>query len=129
MNYKMIKVFENYGDLTSAMAFELIENINKATFAGRIVSADFGFSNQSCSAYVNITVEDGDGEYLDDYKIRFSDHTDRYGADITLRIDSVVDDVYDDGEYVQTEISANAYGEMLADAMTSLRQRLESISQ
>lgn len=110
----MSKRFENYGELTSSLAFDLIEILK----SDDRLSVKFGFSNVSCSAYVNIDVMDEDGDYVEDgdFKVRFSDHSDRYGSDISIRIEDRVEVIEDEGEYIAVKISAEDYAEMLADA-------------
>lgn len=109
----MTKTFANYPALTSDLAFALIERLNGTEG----LNAVFGMSNQSCSAYANVTAYDADEDYLGEFKVRFSDHADRYGSDITIRIDDLCEDVTDeDGEYVEVTITAERYESALARA-------------
>ena len=117
----MTKTFENFPALTSELAFDLIDALN-----GRDnLRAQFGSSNQSCSAYVNVTIEDAEGDYVDEFKVRFSDHADRYGSDLTIRIDHLVDVIDDDGEYVETRIEEWRYEEALAQALAAVTAKIE----
>ena len=112
----MTKTFANYPDLTANLAFALIEQL-KAD--GRRV--EFGFSNQSYSAYANVSVYDDEDEYLGSFKVRFSDHADRHGADITIRIDELVEDVYDDcNEFVHVTIEDWRYQDALDRAKAAV---------
>ena len=109
----MTKTFENYPDLTADLAFNLIERLGLGEDA-------FGFSNQSCSAYVNVTARDEEDEYLGEFKVRFSDHADRHGSDITIRIDDLVETVEEDGEYVEIRITDEQYQTALARAAAAV---------
>lgn len=105
----MIKVFNNFGDLNSHLAFEVIERLG--SISG--VRAEFGKSGVSESAYVNIVFDDED---RDDLKLRFAGHADRHGADHTFRTDGIADAIYvwseagepiefdDDGEPIEFEV-------------------------
>lgn len=84
--------FETYPDLSEALVDMVVSK-----FSGRNdLEVKRGFSNQSCSAYVNASSWslDGDGdqeEMIDDCKIRFSDHSDRYGADLSIQFNDYLD--------------------------------------
>lgn len=111
----MTKTFANYPDLTAALAFDLIDALKTDG-----ISAQFGSSNQSCSTYANISVYDADDEHLDDFKVRFSDHGDRYGSDVTFRIDSQIEEVEDAfGDVVELAIEDWRYADLLADARSA----------
>jgi hypothetical protein len=103
--------FKNFPELTAEMAFSLINDLKADG-----IDSDFGMSNQSCSAYVEISVYDEDDNYLDDVRARFSDHSDRHGSDFTIRIDQLIRTVEEDGEYVATEINEEAFAKAVADA-------------
>ena len=84
--------FNDYNELTE----ELVERVIAAIASNSEMEAKRGFSNQSCSAYVNVEFveldEDGDAiDILGDCKVRFSDHADRYGSDLSIRFDDKLD--------------------------------------
>ncbi|WP_438852967.1 hypothetical protein [Brevundimonas nasdae] len=120
----MTKTFENYPDLTSDMAFALISRLK-----GRAgLNSEFGMSNQSCSAYVNITAYDAEDEYLGEFKVRFSDHVDRHGADITVRIDDLAETVTDDdGDHVEVSIADHRYEDAMIRAEQSVAAFIEAL--
>lgn len=111
--------FANYPELTNAMADDLIERLIQ-----RGLRARFGASNQSCSRYVTASVEDEDDE-IEEFKIRFSDHADRYGSDLTIRIDSLVETIVDEfGDYEATQIEDWRYMDALAEAELAVLRAL-----
>lgn len=119
--------FANYAELTSTLAFDLIDMIDAADWDEINVDATYGASNVSCSAYVEILATreiDGDEEVVAEMKLRFSDHRDRYGSDITFRIDDKITVIKDDGEYVATEIESDDYRTILDDAMAHIRAEI-----
>lgn len=107
----MTKRFQNFDELTEAFVRETIKALPSS------VRATLGFSNQSCSAYLNVSAdvldEDGD-EVVETFKLRFSDHDDRYGADKTIRIEKFVTEIVDDGEYEGVEIEDHHFEALLA---------------
>jgi hypothetical protein len=115
--------FANYPELSSALADDLISALKGVDG----LEVQFGASNQSASRYVNIEVLDEDGFFEGDgFKLRFSDHPDRHGADKTIRFDSVVDDIEDEGEHVATEIDAERYNELLQQGLEAVRDWLRT---
>lgn len=115
-----MKRFKDFQELTTDLAFDLRERLASDE---RLV-VEFGASNQSCSAYLNISLFEDD-ELLDDFKVRFSDHPDRHGSDITIRIDHLITAIENDGEYVATEIAADDYEAALANAMAAVNRFIE----
>lgn len=102
--------FKDFPALTAELAFGLIDALNADG-----VRARFGASNQSCSTYVEVTVEDDDLDLYETVKVRFSNHDDRHGSDCTIRIDDHVITVNDDcGEYSHTEIDPAAFSSLIA---------------
>lgn len=98
--------FNNYIEIAN----ELQE---RATVAIRTIGFDtqFGCSNVSCSRYIEVFMNETV------FKLRFSDHADRYGADHTIRFDydvSEIEDEFGDKEY---EISENAIDRMVAESV------------
>lgn len=118
----MIKTFENYGELTADLAFDLIDRIE--ALGNDNIEAQFGASNQSCSAYVNVALLDDDGDEVETFKVRFSDHADRYGSDVTFRIEDVVVSIEEDGEYIETQIEEAAYSGILQEAFDTVSQKI-----
>lgn len=112
----MIKTFTNFPELTSDLAFALIDRLS----ADATLSVEFGKSNQSCSAYVNVTIIDNEGDLGEEFKVRFSDHADRYGSDVTIRIDDQVDVIEDDGDYAETRMEDWRYEEALDRAVAAV---------
>jgi len=80
----MTKQFETLPEMAAELAYDLMDRLG-----GKInLSASFGASNISCSRYVDVTIMDDDGcDILDEMKVRFSDHADRHGSDVTIMID------------------------------------------
>jgi hypothetical protein len=114
----MTKRFQNFPELTSELAFDLIERLR----SDEAIRVDFGASNQSCSRYVNVSVEDEDGDEIEEFKVRFSDHDDRHGSDITIRIDHLIETIEDDGEYIAVEIEDYRYEDALNAAVEATRK-------
>jgi hypothetical protein len=112
----MAKRFENLPELSADLAFALIERLS----ARDDLSVQFGASNQSCSRYVNIDILDEDGDYVEEFKVRFSDHDDRHGSDITIRIDHLVSDIEEGSEFAAVEIGAEAYEAALVEAISAV---------
>lgn len=80
----MTKQFETLPEMTAELAFDLVERLR----ADPRLVASFGASNISCSRYVEVTIMDEEAcDILDEVKIRFSDHADHYGSDITILAD------------------------------------------
>ena len=96
----MAKTFETHADLCSAIACAVSDALPKCNE----LEAGRSHSNQSVSAYLNVTFWniDDDGDRFDSFggfKLRVSDHADRYGSDMTIRIDGVVHDKSDELGY------------------------------
>ena len=129
----MTKTFANYPALTEALQFDLAGRIERADFGGKCVSAHLGGSQQSCSAYVLIDVSDEDGEpYVDEngdseISVRLSDHADRHGSTITIRIDNLVENIEEDGEHIETQISDEDYEACLTEAMAFVSETLATM--
>jgi len=115
--------FKDFSSLTSELAFSLIEAL-KAEGA----TATFGMSNQSCSAYVNVSVEDDELDLYETIKVRFSDHADRHNSDVTIRIDDRIDTINDDcGDYVEIQVSDLTFADLLATAKEFVAARRAEI--
>lgn len=118
-----MKTFNNFPALTSALAFDLIDMIKARTMDGADVYAEFGKSNVSPSAYVEVSACDEGGDEIFATKVRFSDHGDRHGSDITIRIDRAIHAIEEDGEYVATEISEEDYAALLLEAFNHVLEK------
>lgn len=79
----MTKTFKDLSDLNSTLAFDIIDALTGIDG----ISADFGSSNISESAYVNVNFYEIN-EGADPIKLRFSCHGDRHGSDFTFRTDA-----------------------------------------
>lgn len=102
-----------YNEITS-----MLQDATISALAGLGIEASRGLSNQSCSAYVVVAKCDEDGDIFEEFKIRFSDHADRYGSDLTIRIDGSVEDEFDEfGEWVSSSIEAWKAEEMVNEAV------------
>lgn len=107
-------IFTNYDELTT----ELVDRVEAAIADRTDMHVKRGFSNQSCSAYVNVEfVElDEDGDVMDilgDCKVRFSDHADRYGSDLSIRFD----DKLDSDEHGNVDLADWRMDEMVSEAV------------
>lgn len=117
--------FADYAELTSHLVDCVIATLPERPE----VSIDDGYSNVSCSAYVNVTFWelDEDGEQFDTFggcKVRFSDHGDRYGSDLSIRFD----DVLDSDEIGDIEIADWRIDDMVAEAVTFIEKELKEQS-
>lgn len=112
-----MKTFDKLTDLTNDLADDLADRV-EAEFAG--VSTDRGYSNQSCSAYVEISFEEDESGF---FKVRFSDHDDRHGSDVTVRVDRYAEIIEEDGEYIETRIDETLYETLIDEAMAAVRRR------
>ena len=117
-----MKTFANFPALTSSLAFDLIDMIMAADFGACEAYAQFGMSNVSCSAYVEFSLENEEGDTVAERKVRFSDHADRHGSDMTIRIDDKITTIEDDGEYAETQISEEDYAGALAEAFSRIQE-------
>ncbi len=107
--------FQNYGELT--------EHLARAA-AASVPGAKLGFSNQSCSAYVSVGIDpDEDGDCRDEFRLRFSDHAGRHGADMTIRIDRHAQEIRDaDGDFAGIEIMDHHLEDLVAQAVEALQE-------
>lgn len=83
--------YHDYKELTDHLAITVMDALPNCPE----IEAELGYSNVSCSAYVNVTFwdidEDGDrSEGYGGCKVRFSDHRDRYDSDLSIRFDDVL---------------------------------------
>jgi hypothetical protein len=120
--------------LTTELAFKTIEALEGADWAGATVRARYGASEQSCSTYVQVSFLTSDDEYMEDVdgdseiKIRFSDHANRHGADVSFEINSFVEDITDEcGEHGHTEISEDSFKDLVASACAAAVRFFETL--
>jgi hypothetical protein len=114
-------VYNNTPNLSNDLAETVANKLNSLNG----IEADVGTSNVSASSYVNVNFgtvdEDGDMEEIfDSFKLRFSDHDDRYGSNKTIRFDHFTDDIYDFDEYVETKINKDYLSDMIKDGLDSV---------
>ena len=107
-------IFNTYTELTA----HLVQQVKSRLADRPDLEVNLTYSNQSCSAYVIVDFlgpdEDGDCiEIVHTVKIRFSDHPDRYGSDLSLRFDGVLtsDELYN------TELDDWRIEDMVAEAV------------
>lgn len=120
------KTFKNYRDLTSSLAFDLRDRIRASDWRSLEVDGEYGASNVSCSAYLEVSVEDEDADLYESFKIRFSDHSDYHGSDVIFRINDKITVDECDGEYVSTQIESTDYEQILSDAMVAVERFIAS---
>jgi hypothetical protein len=113
-------IYKKTPDLSNDLAEVVAKKLNNIDG----IEADVGTSNISASSYVKVnfgTVDaDGDIEPFEEFKLRFSDHPDRYGANKTIRFDEAADDIYEFDEYVETRVNKENLQEMLEDGIGSV---------
>tara|TARA_R100001369_G_scaffold91009_1_gene131061 strand:- start:43 stop:1080 length:1038 start_codon:yes stop_codon:yes gene_type:complete len=114
-------VYKNTPNLSNDLAETVADKLNSLNG----IEADVGTSNVSASSYVNVNFgtvdEDGDiEEIFDSFKLRFSDHDDRYGSNKTIRFDDFTDDIYDFDEYVETKINKEYLSDMIKNGLDSV---------
>ena len=120
--------FDDYGQITGHLCDAVISRLGERPE----VRIDRGYSNVSCSAYITVTVyeldENGDQyEELDECKVRFSDHPDRYGSDQSFNFNDLVprDEINEFNEYEFTEIDDWRIDEMIESAVAFIRSSPE----
>ena len=107
-------IFNTYPELTA----HLVEQVESRLTDRPNLEVSLDYSNQSCSAYVTVDFleADEDGDYIDivhTVKIRFSDHADRYGSDLSIRFD----DVLTNDELNNTELDDSYIKDMVSKAV------------
>lgn len=90
------------------------------------VSVEEGYSNISCSAYVNVDFweldEDGDqSETFGACKVRFSDHRDFHGSDLTIRFDGELAN----DELGNVQLDDQHIAEMVTEAVAFIENQLK----
>ena len=112
--------FDDYGQVTSHLCDMVISRLGEHPE----IRIDRGYSNVSCSAYINVTVyeldDNGDQyEELDECKVRFSNHADRHGSDQSFNFNDLVprDEINEFNEYEFTEIDDWRIEKMIKSAV------------
>lgn len=118
-----MNTFENYPDLANFIADKIAEQFAEPAF-----EIERGYSNQSCSTYLNVMFmeADEDGDFIDSFgsfKLRVSDHDDRYGSDHTVRIDTHnVDEIKDEcGEFSHIEAHEDFIADFIAEGVAAIK--------
>lgn len=114
--------FDTFKELTN----HLVEEVADAFPDRPEIKIEMGYSNVSCSAYVNAEFweldEDGDQvDILGSCKARFSDHADRHGSDLSIRFD----DVLDSDEMWNVVLADWRIEEMVAEAVSFIKNQLK----
>jgi len=114
--------FNDYGELAS----HLVETVARALANRPEIESKEGYSNVSCSSYliVEFVERDEDGDILDvsgGCKVRFSDHGDRYGSDLSIRFDHLLDS----DELGDVDLADWRIAEMVTEAVTFIESELE----
>lgn len=127
-------VYRNPPEFTSDIVDSIASELNKING----IDASTSVSNVSASSYVNVdfgTVDqDGDlDEFFGEYKLRISDHADRYGSDKTLRIDELTNNIFDEefgDEFIETRVSEEDFSQLVKQGVESVldaaKQQAES---
>lgn len=113
----MTKIYDTWKDLTIA----IVDEVDAKLPRDGIFSAEFGLSNVSASAYLDVSFGGEDG-ITGGFKLRVSDHADRYGSDYTIRIDAHPRIC---GEEVVTSTEIEEDGEVFIDTWTEFRVTIE----
>jgi hypothetical protein len=115
--------FANYADLTH----ELLEATCQAVAGkGEDWICSRRYSNQSCSAYLEVCFCADDGE---EYwtKVRFSDHSDRHGSDASFNIRNIVREVLDeDGDYCHIVVHQVDFDEVVNAAIAFINDHINA---
>ena len=118
--------FDDYGQITEHLCDAVISRLAERPE----VRIDRGYSNVSCSAYITVTVyeldDDGDqDEERYSYKVRFSDHPDRFGSDLPFDLNDLVprNEIDECGTYEFTDIDDWRIEEMIKSAVAFIRSQ------
>jgi hypothetical protein len=110
----------SYTDITNELQDRAMTAMRAAGF-----EVSLGCSNVSCSRYIEVRIgEDEDGD-VEAFKIRFSDHDDRHGSDLTIRFERHVEEIEDDFGDIELEIAEWRMDDMVEQAVTAARQAAE----
>ena len=102
--------FNNWPELGFEICYQLETKIIRERWE---LETQISGSNLSESTYLNLSFFDEKEEDWLQYKIRYSNHPDRYGSDVTISYEDVAPGVYDEGTYLYTEISKEALNELV----------------
>ena len=114
--------FDTFKELTN----HLVEEVADAFPDRPEIEIEMGYSNVSCSAYINAEFweldEDGDQvDIIGSCKVRFSDHADRYGSGLSIRFDGVLDS----DEMWNVVLADWRIEEMVAKAVSFIKNQLK----
>ena len=84
-------IFFTYDELTDS----ILDRVEAAIEGRPEIEVKCSYSNVSCSAYLNVRFIGDDDDIFGGCKIRFSDHRDRYGSDLSVRFDHFINDDLD----------------------------------
>lgn len=116
---------DTYIEITETLQDRTMDAIRALGFA-----AELGWSNVSCSRYVNVVIRpeltDEDGWTVEDgeeviFKIRFSNHDDYHGSDLTIRFEHLTREAVDAYGDVELELEDWMIDEMIAEAVAATR--------
>ena len=112
--------FQNYIEIAETLQGRTMTALRTAGLA-----ASFGCSNVSSSRYIEVSREttDADGdEQTEIFRLRFSDHEDRHGSDLTIRFEQHVVEHRDDcGELDDLEIDDWRLSDMVEEAVSAAK--------
>lgn len=119
--------FDNYDELTGALVEATIALVRGSSWSAE-VSVRQGFSNVSCSAYVEVSFLDDDGDYLataderETFKLRYSNHGDRYGSDRTVRFEHLIENSDDeDDDCTGCDIEGWRFDDLIAEGFATIK--------
>lgn len=117
--------FSNYNEVSAHLLDATIAALPKRPE----IEVKEGYSNVSCSTYLSVTFleRDEDGDYIDVFggcKVRFSDHRDRHGSDMTIRVDGALE--FD--ELGDVELADWRIDDMIAESVTFVEEQLKEQS-
>lgn len=114
-----MKSFDNYPDMILEIIMDVEARLASSIIENVDIQISSSCSNVSCSHYIeaDFIVDD---EYVDAFKLRYSDHADRYGSDLTIRVEEVAQGRYVDGDYVDTQIDESDFEALVAGGVDAI---------
>ena len=116
--------FNDYGQIPGHLCDAVISRLGERPE----VRIDRGYSNVSCSAYINVTVyelddDGGQDEERYSYRVRFSDHPDRFGSDLSFDLNDLGPrtEIDECGTYEFIDIDDWRIDEMIESAVAFIR--------
>lgn len=122
--------FKSYVDYTNHLQDEMV-----AALEAKGHEIDTGYSNVSCSRYVTVKAEildeDGDEATVDVLKIRFSDHADRHGSDLSFEAQHTALEILDedDDEFLGLEFQEWQAEEFIKNALVAADAAVKKATQ